>query len=211
MTGGALAELAAQRVLPVIRAATADDAVATARACAAAGMRVVELTRSVPEVGRALDALRDDGLVLGVGTIAHAGEVDDAVAAGAQFVVSPWNPAGFVERASARGVAAIPGAFTPGEVAGCHAAGAAAVKVFPARLAAPAYLRDLRAVLPGVRLLVTGGIAADAIAGWLAAGALAVGLGGELGTVAALGEDEVRRRAAAALAHAHPRTLQEQP
>lgn len=207
-----VALLAAQRVVPVIRSADAADAVATARACARAGMRLIELTRTVPDVERALDELRDDGLVLGVGTVTEPAQVRSAAQAGARFVVSFTCPAAAVEQAAALGLTAIPGGFTPSELATCAAAGGVRViKLFPARLATPAYLRDVRAVLPGVDVLVTGGIGGrdGAIAAWLDAGAVAVGVGGELGTVATSGPREVERRARAALDLAHPTNRQE--
>ncbi len=196
----AIARLAAQRVIPVIRAAHPDDAVATARACAAGGLEVVELTCTTPDVGAALDALRDDGLCVGLGTVTRPEQVDLAIAGGAQFVVSFVLPDGMVARAHGAGLAAIPGAFTPSEVAACRAAGADAVKLFPARALPPAILGDLRAVMPGLRVMVTGGLRATPadLLPWLRAGALAIGLGSELGSVAADGADAVRRRAAAA-------------
>lgn len=199
-----LERIARQRVLPVLRSADVADAVATARACAAAGMEVIELTHSTPGVEEAVRVLAQEDLVVGVGTITSAAQVDAAVAAGAGFVVSFTAPAGMVAAARALDVPAIPGALTPTEVAGCLGSGAAAVKLFPARGLAPAYLRDLRAVLGDVRAIVTGGLQANAesIVPWLHAGALAVGLGGDLGTVAVDGAQEVDRRARAALAAA---------
>lgn len=199
-----IAALAAQRVVPVLRSRDVGDAVATARACARAGMGAIELTRTTPDVERALELLRDDGLLLGLGTLTDAAQVAPAAAAGASFVVSFQQLPGLCEAAAPAGVAAIPGALTPTEVAAAAAAGADAVKLFPARSLAPPYLRDLRAVLPRLPLMVTGGIAATtaAIAPWLAAGAFAVGLGSDLGTVAENGAAEVERRARAALAAA---------
>src|SRR5262249_32237343 len=101
--------------------------------------------------------------------------------------------------AHAAGLAAIPGGFTADELARCARAGADAVKLFPGRLAEPAYLRDLRPLLPGLRVLVTGGVEPEAAPGWLEAGAIAVGLGSALGTVAGVGAPEVERRCRAAL------------
>ncbi|MCC6830283.1 MAG: bifunctional 4-hydroxy-2-oxoglutarate aldolase/2-dehydro-3-deoxy-phosphogluconate aldolase [Thermoleophilia bacterium] len=202
--GDVLRLLGAQRVVPVLRNADAADAVATARACARGGARVVELTCSTPDVERAIAELAgDEGMVVGLGTIADAVRVAGAVAAGARFVVSYTAPPGFVAAAREAGVLAIPGAFTPTEVAACARDGARAVKLFPARALGPAVVRDLRTVLPGVPLLVTGGIGARAqdVAPWLEAGALAVGLGGALGTAAADGAGEVERRLRAALGH----------
>ena len=100
-----LDELARQRVLPVLRAAHVTDAVATARAAAAAGCRVVELTTSTPDVEEAIRPLVSDGLVVGVGTIRAAADVPRFVAAGASFVVSFSNPPGLFAPATAAGVA----------------------------------------------------------------------------------------------------------
>jgi len=194
--------IAAQRVVPVIRTADAADAVATARACAAGGMRIVELTCTTPDVVAALEALRDDDVCAGLGTVTTVGEVERAAAAGAAFVVSYTKPPGMVAAAHAAGLPAIPGALTPTEVAACLRDGADAVKLFPARAVSPAHLRDLRAVMPSLRAMATGGVAAEDIGAWLAAGADAVGVGSELGTVARDGADVVRARAAALLAAA---------
>ncbi len=198
----AIDELARQRVLPVLRCRDADDALATARAAAAAGCRLVELTMSTPGVEAAIGPLVADGLVVAVGTVQNAADVPRLAEAGASLVVSFWSPPGFVAAAAAAGLPAIPGAFTPPELAAAHAEGAAAVKLFPASLAGPEYLDALRPLLPDVRLLVTGGIAPDGVRPWLDAGALAVGLGSNLGTAANDGIDEVERRCRAALAAA---------
>jgi 2-dehydro-3-deoxyphosphogluconate aldolase / (4S)-4-hydroxy-2-oxoglutarate aldolase len=196
--------IARQRVVPVLRSADPVDAVATARACAAAGMNVVELTRTTPRVEDAIAALRDDGLVLGLGTVTAAQHVEAAAAAGAAFVVSFASPEWLLPAARCAGVAAIPGAFTPTEILRCVESGADGVKLFPARFLSPAYLGDLRAVMPGLRAIPTGGIAArgHAIGAWLEAGALAVGVGSDLGTVAADGAAAVESRARAARGHA---------
>ena len=198
----AIDELARQRVLPVLRCADADDTIATARAAAAAGCRIVEVTKSTPGVEAAIGPLLEDGLLVAVGTLRTAGEVAPLAAAGAQLVVSFWNPPGFVAAADAAGIPAIPGGFTPSELAAAHADGAAAVKLFPAAHADPGYLGALRPLLPDLRLLVTGGIEPGGVQPWLEAGALAVGLGSSLGTAATVGAAEVERRMRAALAAA---------
>ena len=198
----ALDELARQRVLPVLRCVDAEDTIATARAAAAAGCRVVEVTKSTPGVEAAIAPLLEDGLVVAVGTLRTAAEVAPLAAAGATLVVSFWNPPGFVAAATAAGIPAIPGAFTTSELAAAAADGAAAVKLFPAALTDPSYLGALRPLLPDLRLLVTGGIEPDGVRPWLDAGALAVGLGSSLGTAATVGAAEVERRMRAALAAA---------
>ena len=195
-------ELARQRVLPVLRCSDADDALATARAAAAAGCRVVEVTMSTPGVEAAIGPLVADGLVVAVGTVRDAADVHRLADAGASLVVSFWRPPGFVAAAMAAGIPAIPGGFTTHELAAAQAEGAAAVKLFPASLADPSYLAALRPLLPGLRLVVTGGIEPGGVRPWLDAGALAVGLGSNLGTAATVGAAEVERRCRAALAAA---------
>ncbi len=195
-------ELARQRVLPVLRCSDADDALATARAAAAAGCRIVELTMSTPGVQAAIGPLVAEGLLVAVGTVRDAADVPRLAEAGASLVVSFWSPPGFVAAATAADLPAIPGGFTPPELAAAEAEGAAAVKLFPASLAGPSYLGALRPLLPELRLLVTGGIAPDGVRPWLDAGALAVGLGSNLGTAGTVGAAEVERRCRAALASA---------
>jgi 2-dehydro-3-deoxyphosphogluconate aldolase / (4S)-4-hydroxy-2-oxoglutarate aldolase len=194
-----LRRIAAQRVLPILRTESAEDAIATARACAAAGVGVVELTRSIPDVDGALRELADDDLLLGIGTVTTADEVASSVAAGARFVVSFAHIPEVIAAAQVAGVPAIAGAFTPTEVLACTRAGAAAVKLFSARELSPGYVADLHAVMPEVELIVTGGIPVDGVRPWLDAGAIAVGLGGALGTAAGVGEAEVERRCRAAI------------
>jgi len=194
----ALAQIAAQRVVPVLRTADAADATATARACIRGGMRVVELTYSTPGVERALGELArtEEGALFGIGTVTEPEQVRSSVASGARFVVTFARQPGVIETALELGTTVICGALTPTEVAECRRAGADAVKLFPVRLVDPGYLGDLRAVLPDVSFVVSGGIGADpeSVRPWLDAGAIAVGLGGALGTAAKDGAGEVERR-----------------
>jgi 2-dehydro-3-deoxyphosphogluconate aldolase/(4S)-4-hydroxy-2-oxoglutarate aldolase len=198
----AIDALARQCVLPVLRCANADDTLATARAAAAAGCRIVEVTMSTPGVEAAIAPLVADGLLVAVGTVRNAADVPRLADAGASLVVSFWRPPGFVAAAGAAGIPAIPGAFTPQELAEALGEGAAAVKLFPASVAEPAYLLALKPLLPQLKLLVTGAIEPEGVRPWLDAGALAVGLGSKLGTAASVGAEEVERRCRAALAAA---------
>ena len=198
----ALEELGRQRVLPVLRCAGAEDTIATARAAAAAGCRLVEVTMSTPGVEDAIAPLVAEGLIVAVGTVRDAGDVARLAEAGASLVVSFWNPPGFVAAAQAAGIAAIPGGFTSHELAAAHTDGAGVAKLFPASLAGLAFIPSLRPLLPDLQLLVTGGIEPDGVGPWLEAGALAVGLGGSLGTAATVGAAEVERRCRAALSAA---------
>lgn len=167
------------RAVPVLRSATAQQAVAAARGFAQGGMRIVELTYSTPDV---LDAIRelskDPDVIVGAGTVLTERQAHDAVDAGARFLVSPvwlpWLPA----LARSRDVDGIPGAATPSEIWQAHNLGATAVKVFPiARLGGAAYIRDLLAPLPDLKLMATGGVTAPGARQLLAAGCVAVGVG----------------------------------
>jgi len=198
----AIEELGRQRILPVLRCADADDTIATARAAAAAGCRVVEVTMSTPGAEATIAPLVAEGLVVAVGTVRDARDVPRLADAGAALVVSFWNPPGLLAAAADAGIAAIPGGFTAHELAAAHADGARVAKLFPASLAGPGFLAALRPLLPDLQLLVTGGITPDGVALWLEAGALAVGLGGNLGTAATVGAEEVENRCRAALAGA---------
>lgn len=196
-TDGALDVLRKQRWLPVLRNVDSADAVATARACRDAGCVTVELTFSTPGVLDAVRLLVDEGLTVGVGTVRTTEQVARAAAAGAAYVVSFCRPPGFLRAAADLGLTAISGALTPHEVAAAVDEGAEAVKLFPARLLQPAYVRDLHSVLGPIELMVTGGIAPQVadVRAWLDAGAFCVGIGGQLGTAARDGAASVRERA----------------
>lgn len=181
MTGDdLLAVLAPQPLLPVLRAGTAEGALDVARRLADAGLPVVELTATTPGWEDALVALRAErpDLVVGMGTMTSAAEAERAVAGGAQFLVSPWPVPEVRSLADEAGVVFLEGACTPAEVAAAAARGP--VKLFPAHLGGPSYLRSLLAVLPGARVVPTGGIRLTEVGQWLAAGAVAVGVGSDL-------------------------------
>lgn len=194
-----LDELARQRVVPVLRCADAADAITTARAVAAGGFRIVELTMTTRSVLEAAATLTAEGITVGVGTVRSAADVDPAARAGARFVVSFWNPPGFVAAAQEAAIPAIAGGLTPGELGAAQDDGAAALKLFPAAAVQPDYLQVLRPVLGPVGVIATGGIPATAAAirPWLEAGALAVAVGSGLGTAGSVGADEVERRCGA--------------
>ncbi|MEV7520186.1 bifunctional 4-hydroxy-2-oxoglutarate aldolase/2-dehydro-3-deoxy-phosphogluconate aldolase [Streptomyces sp. NPDC091371] len=179
------AVLTAQRLLPVLRNADADEAVRDARALLAAGCRAVELTTSTPGWAEALartvplaDAHGRRALI-GVGTVTTAAQAETALDGGAAFLVSPYPAPEVREVAARRRAVFVEGGFTPGEIAAAvRAAGAA--KVFPAHVGGPGYIRSLRAVLPEAVIIPTGGIRPAEVPDWIAAGASAVGIGGGL-------------------------------
>jgi 2-dehydro-3-deoxyphosphogluconate aldolase/(4S)-4-hydroxy-2-oxoglutarate aldolase len=175
--------VAATRVVAILRAENASRAEAVVDVLLQHGIRSLELTLTTEgalDVVERLAARVPDGTDIGVGTVLRADDVDRAVAAGARFVVSPSVDPAVIEAATRHGIASYPGAFTPTEIHAAWAAGASAVKLFPAGALGPDYLRAVRAPLPGIPLVPTGGIAVEAVGAWLAAGATAVGLGSPL-------------------------------
>jgi 2-dehydro-3-deoxyphosphogluconate aldolase/(4S)-4-hydroxy-2-oxoglutarate aldolase len=143
------------------------------------GIRVVELTMTVPDalsVLRMLATSMPSDVVLGAGTVLDAPTAREAIAAGAQFVVSPVFRPALIDECHRRDVVMMPGCYTPTEILDAADAGAALVKVFPATSLTPSFIRDLRAPLPGLKLVPTGGVTVRNAGEWLRAGAAAVGL-----------------------------------
>ncbi|MCW2699630.1 MAG: kdgA [Blastococcus sp.] len=171
------------RVVAILRAGDASRAEAVVDVLLQNGIRSVELTLTTAgalDVVARLAARVPDDTDIGVGTVLTADEVDRAVDAGARFVVSPSVDVGVIEAATRHGIASYPGAFTPTEIRAAWTAGASAVKLFPAGVLGPEYLQAVRAPLPNIPLVPTGGVAVEAVGAWLAAGATAVGLGSPL-------------------------------
>lgn len=182
--GKFIAAVAAQRIVPVLRLPNAAAAVARTWSLLDAGCRVVELTTTVPDWPQALAECRElarssySDALIGMGTVTTAAQAVTAISAGAQFLVSPFPAPNVRPAADRAGVILIEGGFTPAEIADAASRGPA--KVFPAHVGGPAFIRSLRAILPGAQLIPTGGIAISQAAEYLNAGALAVGIGSEL-------------------------------
>lgn len=174
-----VARIRARRVVGILRCAEPER---MGTAAIEGGLDVVEVPLGVPGALEAVAALteRFPRAVVGAGTVMSADDAGRALDAGARFLLSPVLRPEVVDAAHAGGAAAVPGAFTPTEIDACMRAGADLVKLFPADRLTPADLRVLLAALPGAPLLPTGGIDASNAAEWLAAGAVAVGVGGAL-------------------------------
>jgi len=180
-TQGTLSEIASKKAIMVVRAPSRNAAAAAVGAAVDGGIRVVEVTFTVPG---AVDLIRelaeDPRLVVGAGTVLTVTQADEALAAGAQFLVSPGLDADVLRRAVDSDRLMLPGVFTPTEVIQALDLGACAVKLFPAEIAGPSHIRALRGPLPDLKVIPSGGIRASNAAEWLAAGAVAVGLAGSL-------------------------------
>ncbi|GAB3435201.1 bifunctional 4-hydroxy-2-oxoglutarate aldolase/2-dehydro-3-deoxy-phosphogluconate aldolase [Phycicoccus ginsengisoli] len=183
--------LSEARVMAIIRGHDPDAAQASAMALFEEGIRFVEVALTTPSALDVLARVRAAAgpqVRLGAGTVLTAEDVDAALAAGADFVVTP-AVAPSVRAAAERGVPCAAGALTPTEALAARSAGAAVVKLFPASLGGPAYLKALRDPFPDLPFMAVGGVGIDAAPGYLAAGALAVGVGGPLVGDAASGGD----------------------
>ncbi len=170
-------------VVAVIRAQTSAQLLDIAEALVKGGVTAIEVTMSTPKAIHGIEKLVDalgEKAVIGVGTILDAATGAAAIAAGAEFVVSPVLDRGVIEITRKLGKVSIPGAFTPSEILTAWSAGADIVKVFPATTMGPQYVRDLLAPMPFLRLIPTGGVTVKNTNEWINAGAIAVGAGSSL-------------------------------
>jgi 2-dehydro-3-deoxyphosphogalactonate aldolase len=168
-------------LVAIIRGVTPDEAEAVGEAIFEAGIRIIEVPLNSPEPLKSIERLakRMGGRALvGAGTVLQAGQVAEVKAAGGKLIVSPNTNSDVIAATAAAGMVSCPGFFTPTEAFAAIAAGAHALKLFPAEAAAPAYVKAQRAVLPkDIPLLVVGSVKPDMMGRWLDAGANGFGLG----------------------------------
>lgn len=181
-TDALITTFAEARIVPVIRAGSAVQAATAAEWLIEAGFSILEFTCTTPGAFDLVEAhARSGGPLVGLGTILSAEDADRAINSGAAFLVTPCRVEGVIERGREAGVPVLVGAATPTEIWQAHGAGAAVVKLFPAAsLGGPGFLRAVTAVFPDVPLMPTGGVGPDAVADYIASGAVAVGMGSEL-------------------------------
>ncbi|MBV9946821.1 MAG: bifunctional 4-hydroxy-2-oxoglutarate aldolase/2-dehydro-3-deoxy-phosphogluconate aldolase [Myxococcales bacterium] len=190
-------------IIPVIRAPSAELAGRAVEAVRAGGIDVVEVTMTVPGAVPLIEALVDrleDDVLVGAGTVLDAETARACMRAGARFVVSPAFDEPTVDTCREADVVVVPGALTPTEIVRAVRAGADLVKVFPCGAMGGAdYIRSLKAPLPDLRLVPTGGVSEKTIPDFIRAGATAVGIGSDLVDMAKLrdGGDAAIREAAA--------------
>ena len=191
------------RVIAIARRLPAEGLPAVAAALRAGGVRAFEVTLDSPgalagiaAVAAAEASLGAAGLLVGAGTVLTVEQASAALGAGARFLVMPHTDAEIVAWAAGRGIPAFPGGMTPTEILAAWRAGAAAVKVFPAATLGASFVRELRGPFADIPLVPTGGVTVDNAAAFVAAGAVAVGVGGWL---TGSGDPELVRERAAAL------------
>ena len=176
-------ELAASRVVAILRAHAAPHVQPVVETLAESGLTCLELTFTIPGMPSVLERLAShvpSGVTIGAGTVTTIGQARAALDAGASFLVSPMLCTDVLEYALDKQVPCYPGAWTPTEVATAWRGGASAVKLFPAGTGGVAHLRHLREPFADIPFVPTGGVDTASAAAYLEAGAIAVGVGGRL-------------------------------
>ena len=177
-----LAGLRQARLLAIVRGTDGAAAAQAALAAMEEGFRYVEIALTTPGALEAISEVRATapaGCIVGAGTVLTKQDVDNVAVAGGQFMVTP-SLAPSIEEAASRDLAVLAGALTPSEAFEAMNRGATAVKLFPASIGGPGYLKALRDPFPEIPFIAVGGVGLDEAAGYWGAGAIAVGLGGPL-------------------------------
>ena len=184
-----LSTLKQERAIAVIRAPKYELGQQMAQAVATGGMRLIEITWNSDRAPELIASLRSElpDCVIGTGTLLNRKDLQAAIAAGAQFLFMPHVDFGLIQFAVQQGVPIVPGALSPTEIVTAWQAGASSVKVFPVQAVGGAsYIRHLQGPLGQIPLIPTGGITIENAKDFLAAGAIAVGLSGNLFPAAAV-------------------------
>ena len=170
-----------QGIVAVLRSRSVEQALEVARACLLGTVRSIEVTFSVPQADEAIAALvREGDAVVGAGTVLTIEQAQLAHAAGAAFIVGPNFDPQIARFCAEVEVPYIPGCMTVNEMLAANKAGCEVVKLFPSNQFDPSFLEAIHAPLPELKIMPTGGIDLDNTASWIAAGAFAVGVGGNL-------------------------------
>jgi 2-dehydro-3-deoxyphosphogluconate aldolase/(4S)-4-hydroxy-2-oxoglutarate aldolase len=177
-------------IVPVVRAATGEDATRAAEAICAGGIPILEITMTVPDATAVIrHVIREFGnkVLIGAGTVTTAEQAEQCIRAGTEFLVSPGVSTQVLAVARACAKLAIPGALTPTELMHAQDNGAKLIKIFPCgNVGGARYLQSLKGPFPNAALIPTGGVNASNAAEYIAAGAFALGVGGDLVNAAAL-------------------------
>lgn len=180
-----------RRMVGIVRADTPDAALAIAEACIEGGITALEVAFTTPgtlDVIRTLRERHGADVMLGAGTVLDPETARLAILAGAQFIISPGVNVETIAMCGRYQVLAMPGVMTPTEIITALQAGADMIKIFPAEVFGPAYIKALRAPLPQAPLMPTGGVSVENLAEWFANGAMAVGIGSSLSGPGAKGD-----------------------
>jgi 2-dehydro-3-deoxyphosphogluconate aldolase / (4S)-4-hydroxy-2-oxoglutarate aldolase len=205
----ALEQILETKVVAVIRLEDYTRAVDVARALAEGGVTVMEFTLTGRGAIEAVSATRKalgEAVCVGVGTVLTSEDAEAAIDAGAQFAVTPAVRREVIQTCVKRNTLILCGGLTPTELLEAHEAGSELVKVFPAQLGGPKFIKDVLAPMPFLKLVPTGGVSPENAREYLAAGAVAVGIGGNLVSnklVAAGAFDQITASAKACIEAVH--------
>jgi len=172
-------------IIAVLRLDEPEQLLRAATAIRKGGIKTLEVTMTSPDALQAIQEAshqfaHDPDTIVGVGSVINGSMAQEAIRSGARFVVSPILSADIIEASHRYDVPAIPGAFTPTEIARAQTLGADIVKVFPAQTVGPRFLRAVKGPLPHAKLMPTGGVGPANVVDWIQAGACAVGVGSAL-------------------------------
>ena len=191
-----------KKLIACVRSDSPDKVSFIVDALKAGGISCVELTMTVPDPFVQLKTITRShpDLLIGMGTVLNAEDACKAIECGASFIVSPVLSGEVLRYCSEAGVLAIPGIMTPNEMFTAFQSGAEIVKLFPASVAGPKFVREIRGPFPDAKIIPSGGVTADNAAEWLHAGAYALVMGGSVVSPAKEGNyGEITSRAAAAV------------
>ncbi|WP_058308832.1 bifunctional 4-hydroxy-2-oxoglutarate aldolase/2-dehydro-3-deoxy-phosphogluconate aldolase [Gracilibacillus massiliensis] len=171
------------KLVAIIRGVPSHHVLDVARALYQGGIKTLEITVDTPNVLQAITQVREefaDEIIVGAGTVLDAETARAAIMAGSQFIFSPTVDIDTIKLTKRYGVVSIPGAMTPTEILTAYENGGDVIKVFPATVLGPNYLKDIKGPLPHIPLMPTGGVNIDNISDYFKVGAVAAGLGSAL-------------------------------
>ena len=192
----ALDRILDQKIVAVIRAESPDSLADVAEALLAGGVEVMEVTFTVPRATQVLEKVTSklgSRVLLGAGTVLDAETARTAMLSGAEFIVAPCVNLAVIEMCRRYSKPVMPGALTPTEVVTAWQAGADIVKIFPSELTGPKYIKSLKAPLPQVRMMPTGGVNLETAEEFLRAGSCALGIGSSLVEPKAVASGDLKR------------------
>lgn len=182
-----LLKLTETKVVAVIRGKSAEEAIELSKAAIEGGIPAIELTYTTPQVQNVFEALKEEDVLLGAGSVLDPETARHAILAGAKFIVSPHINEDIAPVCNRYGIPYLPGCMTIREMVKALESGSDIIKLFPANNFEPSFIKSVNGPLPHVRIMPTGGINLNNIQDWISAGAVAVGIGSDLNKAYAAG------------------------
>lgn len=188
-----LNQLKESGIFAVVRNSTVDNIVPICESLVEGGINCIEITAETPNIAAIIEkAVNEvgDKILIGAGTVLDPETARSVISAGAQFIVSPTLNLETIKVTKRYGVVSIPGAFTPTEILTAYEHGADMIKVFPANVVGPSYVKNIHGPMPGIPIVLTGGINLDNLEEYVTSGAVGVGLGSNLVNPSKLNSEE---------------------